>query len=251
MSYAILFDTTRCVGCESCVEACVEKNNLPEDAGPQLSAHRFTRVVSLMDDEVFIRQMCMHCEDPSCVSVCPVTAFEKTSEGPVVYHPDRCMGCRYCMVACPFDVPKYEWNKSIPVVKKCQMCYDRVKIGQLPACVEACPAEATVFGKREDLLEEARKRIKENPDTYYPHIYGEKEAGGTSVLFISQYPPEQLGLKTKKFHEAFPKYTWKVMKEIPNVVSVGGVFLYGLYWIINRRDEVARVTKEGGNENEN
>lgn len=251
MGFAILFDTTRCIGCHSCVFACIGANHLPEEASETLSDKRFTQVVSLKDDEVFLRKMCMHCNTPSCVSVCPVGAFEKTTEGPVIYHPDKCMGCRYCMIACPFDIPRYEWHKAVPTVKKCEMCYPRVKNGQLPACVEACEAEASVFGQRDELLAEARRRIQENPEIYYPYIYGEKEADGTSVLIISQYDPEELGLKIKKFQEAFPQYTWKVMKEIPNVVSISGVFLYGLYWIINRRDELAKNRNNGGSHNGN
>lgn len=233
MSYGILFDVTQCIGCEGCMYACREKNNLPDNSEHKLSAKNYTVVKS--KDDLYYRQMCMHCEDPACASVCPVGALEKTAEGPVVYDSSKCMGCRYCMVACPFNVPKYQWGSANPVVSKCVMCYDRVKEGKMPACAEACPTGATTFGNRDELLTEAHRRIDENPDMYYPHVYGEKEAGGTSVLILSSVAFPEIGYKTAGYDNAFPEYTWQVMKEIPNVVAFGGIFMYGLWWIINRR----------------
>lgn len=233
MSYGILFDSTMCIGCEGCMYACREKNNLPDNEEHKLSAKNYTVVKSKGD--IYYRQMCMHCEEPSCASVCPVGALEKTAEGPVVYDSTKCMGCRYCMVACPFNVPKYKWSSANPVVSKCVMCYARIKDGDMPACAEACPTGATTFGNREELLKEAHKRINDNPDAYYHHVYGEKEAGGTSVLILSSVPFPEIGYKTAGYGEAFPEYTWQVMKEIPNVVAFGGIFMYGLWWIINRR----------------
>ena len=240
MSYGILFDTTQCFGCEGCMYACREKNNLPENQEYKLSSKNFTVVKST--DDVYYRRMCMHCEDPACASVCPVGALEKTELGPVVYDASACMGCRYCMVACPFDVPKYTWSSTNPVVSKCVMCYDRVAEGEMPACAEACPTGATTFGKRDDLLEIAHQRLKDNPDSYFQHVYGEKEAGGTSVLYLSSVPFPDLGLKMKGYEHSFPEYTWKVMKEIPNVVAFGGMFMFGLWWIINRRNEIENGT---------
>ncbi|MCF7803140.1 MAG: 4Fe-4S dicluster domain-containing protein [Candidatus Marinimicrobia bacterium] len=237
MSYGILFDTTQCVGCEGCMYACREKNDLPENTEYKLSSKNYTVVKSKND--VYYRQMCMHCEDPACASACPVAALQKTEAGPVVYDPDACMGCRYCMVACPFNVPKYEWGSANPVVSKCVMCYDRVAEGEMPACAEACPTGATTFGKRDDLLKEAHRRLEESPDMYYQHVYGEKEAGGTSVLYLSSIPFPELGFEMGGYYkQAFPEYTWKVMKEIPNIVAFGGIFMFGLWWIINRRMEL-------------
>jgi len=186
----------------------------------------------------------MHCEDPTCRSVCPVAAFEKTAEGPVIYHENRCMGCRYCVIACPFDVPKFEWDKSLPLVKKCTMCYPRIKEGKIPACAEACPTGATLFGQKNELLQIAQERIKQEKDKYHPYIYGVNEAGGTSVFIISSVSLAELGFKTKNFQEAFSKLTWQVMKEIPNVVAFTGVFLFGLSWIINRRIKLQEIPVE-------
>ena len=125
----------------------------------------------------------MHCNEPACAAACLTQAMHKTSEGPVIWREDKCMGCRYCMVSCPFDVPKFEYNSANPEVTKCTMCAERQQNGQIPACVENCPAEALVFGTRRELLAEARTRIAENPELYYDHIYGETEAGGTSFLY--------------------------------------------------------------------
>ncbi len=251
MGYGYLFDTTLCIGCESCMDACHEEHQQPDTENYELSDKNFTVVKNktIADEDIYYRRMCMHCENPSCASVCPVGAFQKTKEGPVIYDGSLCMGCRYCMVACPFDVPKYEWSKALPLVKKCDMCYDRIKQGKQPACAEACPTGATLFGKREELIEIARERLKNDKDKYYPYIYGLKEAGGTSLLYISSVPITELGFKMKGFQEAFPQYTWKVMKEIPNVVTFGGVFLYGLSWIINRRIKLEKMNADGNGNN--
>ncbi len=247
MGYGFLIDTTLCIGCESCMDACHQIHHQPDTENYELSEKNFTVVKNktIGDDDIYYRQLCMHCEMPTCVSVCPVAALEKTPEGPVVYHPDRCIGCRYCMMACPFNVPKYEWDKTNPRIMKCDMCYDRIKAGKQPACAEACPTGATLFGKREELIRIARKRVQENPDKYYPYIYGLKEAGGTSVLYLASVPLTDLGFQIKNYQQAFPQLTWKVMKEIPNVVTFGGVFMYGLWWIINRRIKLQQLNLNG------
>jgi formate dehydrogenase iron-sulfur subunit len=243
MSYGFLLDTTLCIGCEACMDACHESHNQPDTESYELSDTNFTVVKSISEgnEEIYYRKMCMHCEHPSCVSVCPVGAFEKTKEGPVIYDGSKCMGCRYCLLACPFDVPKYEWDNTFPLVKKCDMCFDRLSKGLKPACAEACPTEATLFGKRDELIAIAQERIKSEPEKYYPHIYGVNEAGGTSILILSSISLNKLGFKSTNFQEAFPNFTWKAMREIPNVVTFGGVFLYGLWWIINRRIELQKI----------
>ncbi len=237
MRFGFLIDTVLCIGCEACLDACHEIHQQPASKEPRLSATNFTMVHNrqVAGQDIYYRQMCMHCDFPSCASVCPVGAFEKSELGAVLYHPEKCMGCRYCMVACPFDVPKYEWSKALPVVKKCDMCYDRIRVGGNPACAEACPTGATLFGPRETLIQAATERIRAEQDKYQPYIYGLREAGGTSVLIISSVALDQLGFKINNYQQRFPHNTWQVMREIPNVVAFGGVFLYGLWWIINRR----------------
>jgi len=196
-SYAMLIDLTLCVGCSMCAYACQEQNGWTGDPnGQELSADRWTAVREVAlegGDSRFVRTQCFHCQVPSCAEACIVGALRKTPEGPVVYDAGRCIGCRYCMIACPFRVPRYEWDDTWPEVVKCNFCAERIAQGQQPACAEACPTGATLFGHRSELIAEARRRIEEEPDRYVPHVYGVDEVGGTSWLFLSDVPFEKLG----------------------------------------------------------
>lgn len=243
MSKAILYDATLCIGCLECERGCAESNGLPYDdtiaATKKQSETKFTYVMD-GGDEKFMRRLCMHCEDPTCASVCPVAALQKTPEGPVAYLEERCMGCRYCMVACPFGVPKYEWSEAfLPRVRKCTMCTERVKQGKVTACTEACPTEATKFGERDELIAEAKKRIAENPGQYVDHIFGVTEVGGTSVLMLSSVPFEKFGFRSNYEQAPMPQLTWSALKHVPDVAVFGSVLLGGIYWITNRREDVA------------
>lgn len=246
MARAILYDSVLCVGCKACEEACSTRWKLPYNdtiaAEEKTSAHKLTAVRTF--GERFSRKLCMHCIDPACASVCPVAAFEKTSAGPVVYHEDRCMGCRYCMTACPFQVPSYQWSERLPIVKKCDMCADRVSTGGVTRCSEACPTEATITGERDELIQIARKRMSESPGTYNKAIYGLQEVGGTSVLMIGAVPFNQLGFRGDLPKQALPQYTWAALKFVPDVVVMGSVLLGGIHWITHRREQVAAA--EGG-----
>jgi formate dehydrogenase iron-sulfur subunit len=239
-SRALLIDITRCIGCRACVSACKEIHGFAgDDSDIELSAKALTAMVD--HGEIHVRKLCMHCQDPACASVCPVGALHKTESGPVAYDASLCLGCRYCMVACPFGVPRYEWTSRAPAVRKCDMCVERAVQGRPPACVEACPAEATVAGDREELLAEAHRRISENPAAYYPHVYGESEAGGTSVLFLSPVSFEELGFKKGLPSGPLPDLTWRALEKIPGVVTMGGAALMAVWWITHRREEVARA----------
>jgi len=242
MSKGLLYDATMCIGCKACEQACADKNKLPYTeaiaAEEEQSDHKFTVVVTR--GEKFMRHLCMNCADPACASVCPVGALRKTAAGPVIYEEDRCMGCRYCMAACPFGVPKYEWNKLLPRIRKCTMCADRVAAGQPTACAEACPTGATKFGEHDDLLLEARQRVWNNPrGKYVDHILGRFEVGGTSVLLMSSVPFEQFGYRTDLPGDPLPTLTYRVLSRIPDIVPLGGVLLGGVWWITHRREEVA------------
>ena len=245
MSRAILYDSTLCIGCQACESACAQRWGLAYDdkiaAEQRLSAHKLTAIETHGDK--FMRRLCMNCEQPTCASVCPVGALQKTALGPVVYDADKCMGCRYCMQACPFQVPTYEWSSRLPRMRKCDMCYARQSQGLLTACAEACPVGATKNGERESLIAEARERLAAKPGKYYPKIYGLTEAGGTSVFILSSVPFEQIGLRTSVPQEPLPMLTWSALELVPDVVSTGSVLLGGIWWITNRRAEVAR--KEG------
>jgi len=203
---AMLYDATMCVGCNACTNACRQWNGTsPEtdarllyDAPKELSADTWT-LIQLYQTETessFVKRQCMHCVDPACVSGCPVQALQKTAEGPVTYDPERCIGCRYCMYACPFHVPRFEWDTAqLPVIAKCNLCADRVQDGLPTACAERCPTSALIFGKRGDLIAEAEKRISENPARYVDHVYGKDDAGGTSVMYLSGVSFDKLGLQ--------------------------------------------------------
>ena len=246
MKKGILFDSTLCIGCGACYQACKEKNDLPETTDAYLTDKLSARTYTVVNrrNGRFIRQMCMHCETPTCASVCPVGALVKTADGPVLYNEDKCMGCRYCMQACPFGVPRYEWNSALPRVRKCTLCSDRVAAGLATACATVCPTGATKFGDRDELIEEAKARLRANPDKYVNHIYGIEEVGGTSVLMLSDVSFESLGYRTNLSKEPLPLLTWNVLQEIPNLVSIGGVLMGGIWWITNRRNEVQRAARE-------
>lgn len=239
---ALLIDLTLCVGCNACQIACKEANKMPEGEEKALSPTTYTALDEY--DGVYVRRLCQHCDDPTCASVCPVGAFTKMPEGPVVYDPDKCIGCRYCMQACPFQVPRYEWSSTFPRVQKCVMCHERLAQGIPTACSEACPTGATKFGDRDELLKEAYERLQAEPEKYVQKIYGEKEVGGTSVLYLSSVPFENIGFRTTLQTTPLPQLTWNALSKIPGIVSVGGVMLFGIWWITNRRDEVRQVEQK-------
>ncbi len=227
-SYGCLIDTTLCVGCRKCEQACNERHSLakPEQSFEELSVlenerrpdeHSYTVVnkyyphsigaLTWRNRPTFVKFQCMHCNDPSCVSACIVGALVKQPDGAVTYDVDKCIGCRYCMVACPFQIPAYEYHNPLtPEVRKCTFCFDYVKNGQLPACAQVCPREAITFGKQLDLLKLARWKMKRNPGKYTDHIYGEYEVGGTSWLYLACEPFEQIGFP-KLGVEAPPRLT--------------------------------------------
>jgi formate dehydrogenase iron-sulfur subunit len=238
---SILIDISRCVGCGNCQRSCIQANNLTPttDQMNELSAQTFTYLqrFDLAGGETrWVKRQCMHCLDAGCASACPVSALYQTPEGPVNYRPNRCLGCRYCMVSCPFGVPRFEWQDGLtPEIRKCMFCYEqRLQQGQLPACAENCPSGALKFGKRGDLLKEAKARIAANPGYYVNRVYGETEAGGTAMLYISDVPFEQLGFRTDVTTRPIPAYTWDIMSKLPLVVGGLAVVLTGAS-VITRR----------------
>ncbi|MCK7540001.1 MAG: 4Fe-4S dicluster domain-containing protein [Marinilabiliales bacterium] len=145
----------------------------------------------------------------------------------MIWRGDKCMGCRYCMVSCPFDMPKFEYHSSNPKIQKCDMCYDRIMKGEIPACVENCPADALIFGTRRELITEARKRIVENPEHYVDHIYGEHEAGGTGWLYLSPVPFNELGFNTTIQKSSYPALSKGFLYSVPAVFVLCAAILTG------------------------
>ncbi|MCM2333652.1 MAG: 4Fe-4S dicluster domain-containing protein, partial [Anaeromyxobacteraceae bacterium] len=284
---ATLVDTTRCIGCRSCQVSCKQWNGLEgvktEAPGAglglqsprTLGAETFTVVTfsELADAEapgglryVATKRQCMHCDDPACASACPVTALAKEGNGAVTYDADKCLGCRYCMWACPWGVPTAEWSSLAPKIRKCTHCADRAalpapterngkpltaeeqaayaaKLGQ-PACVKQCPAGALKYGKKADLLKEAHARIAAQPGKYVDHVYGEKEAGGTSMLYLSAVPFEQLGLPAVGM-ESYPARSVVALGAVPPAVIGVGAALGGVYALQKRKEEVRRAEAAG------
>jgi Fe-S-cluster-containing dehydrogenase component len=234
----ILVDTTRCVGCQNCSVVCAETNGLPEpdldaiDEGNirNTSDKQWTLInrFEVDDEEIYVKKQCMHCNQPACAAACPTKALLKTKEGPVVWRADKCMGCRFCMVSCPFEMPKFEYDSPVPKIQKCKMCFDRLKEGEEPACVSECPEEAIVFGKKSELLLEAKKRIYQNPDRYVHEIYGEHEVGGTGYLYLASVPFEKLGFRTDLGNTPYPEYTKTFLYSVPVVLTLFPAFLLAL-----------------------
>ncbi len=241
---AILTDVTKCIGCFQCVDACAQINNLgpdipaPQDSPDGLSARRWTTILREPGGR-YVRKQCRHCLEPACVSACPVGAMHKTAEGPVIYDSNLCMGCRYCMMACPYGIPRYEWDRPVPYVRKCTLCYERLQAGQLPACVETCPTQATIFGERDELLAEAHNRLQAQPHQYLQKVYGEYEVGGTSILYISDIPLDFLGFNGYPGQESLPDLTQVWLNKVPAITLGMTVLMAGPYWIIKRRMRLA------------
>jgi len=234
---ALLYDATRCIGCRACETACAEAHGLPEPqdemvAGVVRKTSETQRCVintyNTSIGEVFSRHQCMHCNEPACAAACLTQAMYKTKEGPVIWRGDKCMGCRYCMVSCPFDVPKFEYHSANPKIEKCDMCYDRIKEGKITACAEIC-GDALIFGTRRELLAEARKRIFENPDKYEDFIYGQDVAGGTGSLSLSPVPFEELGFETKLQNTSYPALSKGFLYSVPSVFVLVPPLLLGIY----------------------
>lgn len=264
MGMGMLIDLSKCMGCRGCQVACKQWNNLPGEqttlggdyTNPSArSAYTWTTIdFKTMDVggktvATYTKSGCLHCEHPACASVCIAGAIKKTDLGAVIIDHDKCIGCRYCQVACPFNVPKYEFDKVFPKMQKCTLCYDRIKEGMEPACAQTCPSDAILFGEREELLKTARERIAKGKGKYIDHIYGEHEAGGTAVIYISAVPLDLTALNTDVTQEEVPNFTWKAMKQLPALLGVVSAASLGLLAYSKRRSSLeaeAKRKEEGG-----
>ena len=234
---AVLVDLTRCIGCRACENACrlrwgfapLPPATIGYGPGDEKLTFRTRTFVDFRNGGTKpkqpVKRQCMHCLEPSCVSACPVAALEKTAAGPVIYREELCIGCRYCVLACPFNVPKYEWeNALMPRVGKCDFCAERQAKGQSPACVAACPTGTLKFGKRAELLQEAKARMLAQPERY-TSLYGEDVVGGTSWFYLSDRSPEELGFPKDLPRESLPSLTWRAISKVPFVVIGVGLLL--------------------------
>ena len=248
----VLVDLTRCVGCRSCENACRIRQGFaplpaanfgygPGDGKLTFQSRTFVDFPTVKtetgaDRRVPVKRQCMHCVDPTCVSVCPVAALEKTPRGSVIYREQLCIGCRYCILACPFNVPRYEWDSALtPRVNKCDFCDDRVAAGLSPACVAACPTGTLKLGKRSAILQEARERLSAQPKRY-ASIFGDLVVGGTSWIYLSDIPMDDLGFRTDLPKAALPPLTWKMLSKVPFIVIGLGLLLSGVFRLRSRKE---------------
>jgi formate dehydrogenase iron-sulfur subunit len=262
-SFGCLTDFSACVGCRSCEEACNKQNKLPapkipfddksvfnEQRRPTVSAFTVVNQYKNPKDPgklVYRKIQCNHCLEPGCATACPIHAYSKKPEGAVVYDEDLCFGCRYCMTACPFYVPAFDYESALePKIVKCSMCYDRVKKGGIPACADACPAGAITFGKRTELIAIAREKIAKQPDKYIDHIYGEHEVGGTSWLYISSVPFEQLGLPTNLPTTPLVEQTKGFLSAVPLVLTVWPALFGMCYAALRHRENIEKEKPASG-----
>lgn len=249
--WGMLIDLTRCVGCNSCALACAKVNHRSTSDVPPTGltpdSYTFVEEFPLMvrgdpsGEEVksrFVKRQCMHCLHAACVAACPAAAMYKSADGPVLYRPERCLGCRYCQSACPFGVPTFDWDNPLtPVISKCFFCHQRLAEGEIPACAAACPTGALRFGRRDDLLAQAHAQIASAPDRYIDHIFGEHEVGGTSVLYLSDIPFEELGFPANLPEEALPTGTEKVMGLLPGVILGAAAIVTGASSLTHQREK--------------
>lgn len=246
----LLYDTTLCIGCKACVVACREAAGLPADTGssgglymaPDDLNAKTRNIIKLyrnQDELSYVKRQCMHCIDPACVSACMMGALKKREYGIVTWEGTKCVGCRYCQIACPYNIPKFEWTTASavynPRIVKCELCHERLAEGKEPACTEVCPRHAVIYGTREALLTEAHRRLDENPDLYVQKVYGEHEGGGTQVLYLSHVPFEDLGLPALS-DEPVPALVRKVQGTIYKGF-IAPVALYGVLAAVIARNK--------------
>ena len=264
----VLVDLSRCVGCRSCEAACNKEQKLPAPEKPfndfsvfdemhhgqkrRTDETRYTIVnrydIPGREHPLFRKIQCNHCLEPACLTSCFVNAYTKTPEGAVIYDSSVCVGCRTCMVACPFYIPTFRYSSAFkPRIMKCVFCHDtRLTKGLPPACVEACPQEALTFGRRTDLVAAGKQRIRENPGTYVDHLYGEHEAGGTSWMYLSPAPFEQVGIDTTVPKEPILNYVKDFLSIVPMVLTIWPALFAGFHLLATRKDKMAEQKKNEG-----
>lgn len=254
-SFGVLHDTTRCIGCRRCEMGCNEVNKLPKPDKPlddlsvlntkrRTSAAAWT-VVNKYDvggKDVFRKLQCYHCNDPACASACFAKCFKKEANGVVSYDGSQCVGCRYCMIACPFYAPGFQYEEAYdPLVLKCTFCEPRLKEGKLPGCVESCPMDALTFGKRKDLIKVARNRIEANPERYVDYLYGEFDAGGTAWMTLSGVSSDKLGMDLHLGNRPMGELTAGALGSVPMIIAFWPVLFAGAYGITKRKEAIAKA----------
>ena len=262
MPVGMLIDTTKCILCKLCEVEChkfyelKDKRLAGNDTLTELDAYHYvalqTHAVQRPDRTqiVGVSKRCLHCFNPACVSVCPVGALNKKADGAVVWDEGKCIGCRYCQNACPFDIPKFEWDEPWPKISKCIFCHEkRLVNGEVPVCFEVCPTKAIRFGERADMIALAHERIQAEPGKYFDYVYGEHEVGGTAVMYIGAVEPTELGFPEVE-KEMYPAFTREFLSKIPFEVSALALFLSGVYLFRSKREASLKARTEGQSKKE-
>lgn len=259
--FGVLVDTTLCIGCRRCEWACKEWNKLPNqkslkeyekdtavfnsyrgtNADTYTVVNRFNNPLDV-SKPVYVKKQCMHCCEPACASSCFVQAFTKETQGAVIYNPGVCVGCRYCMAACPFYIPAYQYDNAwTPEITKCTFCFDRIaREGGVPACVAVCPVGVMTFGKRSDLIELGQKKIRDGLGKYVDHIYGEREVGGTCWMYLASVPFDTIGFRTDLGNEPIPALSKMFMSIASPMYIVFPALAVGLYSFSTRREQICK-----------
>lgn len=239
-----LYDATKCTGCRACQLACKQWNDLP--AGQTRNTGSYQNPADLQSNTwllmrfqeaatkagevkwLFRHNACMHCTDAACVKVCPSNALFHTSYGTVALDQSKCIGCKECVIVCPFNVPRYD--PETKKVAKCDMCYSRIARDMEPACVKACPTGALQFGDQEKMLGIVRQRLETLGDK--AHLYGDKFVGGTHMLYILPEEPIQYAGLPGNPRVPISLVAWKDwLKPLSLLISGGviaGAFLHYL-----------------------
>lgn len=260
-SMGVLVDLTRCIGCRSCEAACNNEQKLPDPDLPfddmsvfdekrrtTEKAYTVVNKYQVADSETLFRKIqCNHCMEPACLSSCFVNAYKKTNEGAVIYNSKVCVGCRNCMIACPFNIPAYSYSSAInPLVKKCIFCYDtRLKEGRPPACVEICPQQVMTFGLRSDLIKLAHDRIQNYPDKYIDKVYGEKTVGGTSWMYLSSADFDKVGIDAKMQNEPIISNVKDFLGFVPMVLAIWPALFSGVHLLATKNKDGHHDHEEG------
>jgi Fe-S-cluster-containing dehydrogenase component len=273
----MLYDSTLCIGCKACMVACKQANGMPIESTdenplwdtPLETSGSTLNVIKLYkngkgehkDQEengfAFMKRHCLHCVDPSCISVCPVSAMTKDPvTGIVEHHKDRCIGCRYCVYSCPFGIPKYEYNNAFGQIQKCQFCAHLQAEGKIPACCDVCPTGATLFGRVDELKAESQRRLQKNPGDHYvfprgklggdrpphegtiaqyqEHVYGLNELGGTQIMYMSAIPFDKLGLPVNVPNFGYPTFAEGIQHTVYKWMLAPAILLGGLAYVVHR-----------------
>ncbi len=270
-----LYDSTLCIGCQACMVGCKKANNMPVESSDLLPIWEHPRDLSAKtlniikkyesgtgrnkdqetDGFAFVKRQCMHCVDPGCVSACPVSAMQKNPDnGIITYNKDACIGCRYCQIACPFNIPKFQWDSAFPQIVKCELCSHLLPKGEIAACCSSCPTGASLYGPTNLLQAEAQRRLQMEPGQYYdfavasldsgktfsqkagqyvPQIYGEKEVGGTQVMMLSGVPFDKLGMP-KLPDKSYASTGENIQHTLYKGMIAPAILLAGLFYFVNR-----------------